>query len=471
MAAAKPAPYDFQIEPSADAQFPAEKGRYHLYVTYSCPFACRALAARNLLGLEDVIGLSVAHPIFQKTKPDDAADEHKGWTFVDPETSPTFTGANGKTYPTTDCIPDTVNGVKFVRDLYEKVDPAPRTFSVPVLWDKKTQTIVSEESAGILRTLDSGFRELVPSNVHLYPEELRAEIDAANDGIVTEVTMGFFKKLFAPSPEDAALAEAKTYEALAKLDAILAKQRYLVGEGVTEADVRLFHTLIRLDVYQLKSDKHLTEYPNIVGYLRELYQIPGLKSTVNWDHLKIGMVNKAPHAAAEGPFVDYDAAHELKRTIVSDDSAGILRTLDSGFRDLVPSDVHLYPEVLQEKIDAANDGIVAEVSMALIKKLVSKSADDVASATAQAFAAVAKLDDILAQQRYLVGDSVTEADVRMFHSLIRLDYLRDLYQIPGLKSTVTWDHLKIGVESKKPGAVAEGPFVDYAAAHERNLLA
>ncbi|GMF59870.1 unnamed protein product [Phytophthora fragariaefolia] len=263
MAASKPAPYDFQIVPSAAAKFPAEKGRYHLYVTYSCPFACRALAARNLLGLEDAIGLSVAHPIFQKTKPDDDADEHKGWTFVDPETSSTMTGANGKTYSTAGCIPDTVNHVKFVRDLYEKVDPAPRTFSVPVLWDKKTQTIVSEESAGILRTLDSGFRELVQSNVHLYPEELRAEIDAANNGIVTEVTMSFFKKVFSPSPEEASQAEAKAYEALAKLNAILAEKRFLVGEGVTEADVRLFHTLIRLDVYQQKSEKHLTEYPSI----------------------------------------------------------------------------------------------------------------------------------------------------------------------------------------------------------------
>eukprot|EP00644_Phytophthora_capsici_P015619 jgi/Phyca11/509375/fgenesh2_kg.PHYCAscaffold_44_\ len=313
MASTKPAPYDFQIEPRADAQFPAEKGRYHLYVTYSCPFACRALAARNLLGLQDTIGLSVAHPIFQKTKPDDASDEHKGWVFVDPTTSPTMVGANGKSYPTDDCIPDTVNHVTFVRDLYEKVDPAPRTFSVPVLWDKKTGTIVSEESTGILRTLDSGFRELVPSNVHLYPEELRSEIDAANDGIVTEVSMGFFKKLFAPTPEAATEAEAKAYEALAKLDELLSKKRYLVGKGVTEADVRLFHTLIRLDVYQQKTDKHLTEYHNVEQYLRDLYQIPGLKSTVNWDHLKIGVENKHPDAIAEGPFVDYDAAHDRTR--------------------------------------------------------------------------------------------------------------------------------------------------------------
>ncbi|RLN58936.1 hypothetical protein BBJ29_000159 [Phytophthora kernoviae] len=313
-------PYNFSIEPNADAKFPTEKGRYHLYVTYSCPFACRALAARNLKGLEDVIGLSVAHPIFQKTKPNDDADTHKGWVFVDPATTPTIVGANGKEYTTKDCIADSVNHVTFVRDLYEKVDPAPRTFSVPVLWDKKTNTIVSEESAGILRTLDSGFRDLVPSNVHLYPEELRAEIDAANDGIVTEITMGFYKNMFAKSPENAETELNNAYVGVAKLDELLSKQRYLVGKGVTEADVRMFHTLIRLDAYQMKADKqHLNEFPNVVGrvfgfvllyYVRDLYHIPGLKRSVRWDHLKIGVENKTFDAVTEDPFMGYDAAHE-----------------------------------------------------------------------------------------------------------------------------------------------------------------
>ncbi|KAG7394835.1 hypothetical protein PHYBOEH_004627 [Phytophthora boehmeriae] len=309
--AAKPTPYDFSIEPNADAQFPAEKGRYHLYVTYSCPFACRALAARNLKGLEDVIDISVAHPMFQKTKPNDDADTHTGWAFVDPATTSTMVGANGKEYPTTDCIPDTVNGFNFVRDLYEKVDPAPRTFSVPVLWDKKTNTIVSEESAGILRTLDSGFRDLVPSNVHLYPEELRKEIDAANGGIVAEISNAFYTKLYAKTPEDLETTLNNAFAGVAKLDQLLSKQRYLVGQGVTEADVRMFHTLIRLDAWQGKAEKrHLTEYPNVVGYVRDLYQIPALQRSVNWDHVKLGGVNKIPDLVVEGPFVDYDAAHE-----------------------------------------------------------------------------------------------------------------------------------------------------------------
>ncbi|KAE8957699.1 hypothetical protein PR003_g32356 [Phytophthora rubi] len=123
--------------------------------------------------------------------------------------------------------------------------------------------------------------------------------------------MGFFKKLFARTPEDAAASEAKAFEGLAKLDELLIKQRYLVGSSVTEADVRLFQTLIRLDVFQKKAnEKQLTDFANVVGYLRDLYQIPGLKSSVNWNHLKISAENTQPDIAVEGPFVDYDAAHE-----------------------------------------------------------------------------------------------------------------------------------------------------------------
>ncbi|CAI5738966.1 unnamed protein product [Peronospora destructor] len=309
---ATPSKYDFKIEPQADAQFSAEKGRYHLYVAYSCPYACRALAARNLLGLEDVISLSVVHPVFQKTKPNDANDDHTGWAFVDPSTSSTMTAFSGKTYPTDDCIPDTVNHVKFVRDLYEMVDPAPRIFSVPVLWDKKKSTIVSEESLSIMRTLNSSFRDLVPSRVNLYPEELHAEIDAANSGIVAEVTMGLHQKLFNLARDGAADAEAqeKILTALHKLERLLGKQRYLVSKRITEADVCLFHTLIRLDVYQSKDGKKIFEdFPNVVTYLRDVYQ-SGLMSTVLWSHIKIGLESKLAGVIADGPFVDYEAAHE-----------------------------------------------------------------------------------------------------------------------------------------------------------------
>ncbi|KAG1695872.1 hypothetical protein DVH05_019226 [Phytophthora capsici] len=306
----KPAPYDFQVEPNVDAQFPAEKGRYHLYITLACPFACRALAARNLKGLEDVVGLSVALPVPHKTKPNDPTDTHMGWVFVDPETTPTVVDIAGKSYSTEGCIPDTVNHTTSVRELYEKVDPAPRTFSVPVLWDTKKQTIVSEQSAGILRTLDSGFRDLVQSEVQLYPEELKSEIDAANDSVVADITTGLLRKLTAKTTEEAQEAANFAFAAVEKLEKLLANTRYVVGETITEADVRVFHSLIRFDVSQQKKDeKHLTDYANVVGYLRDLYQ-SGLESSVNWNHVKLGVESKGPVVIAEGPFIDYSAAHK-----------------------------------------------------------------------------------------------------------------------------------------------------------------
>jgi putative glutathione S-transferase len=311
MAAAAPAPYRSYIQPEADAEFPAETGRYHLYVTYSCPFACRALAARNLKGLQDVIGLSVASPIYQKTKPDDPEDSHLGWTFVDPEKEATITAVNGKVYSTAGTIPDTVNHVKFVRDLYELVDKTPRAFTVPVLWDKKKQTIVSNESADILRTLNTGFRDLVPSNVDLVPTALEAELNAVNDGVVAEVGAGIFGRLFARDESGKKAAEDRGRVALEKLNDILATKRYLVGDAITEADVRMFHTLIRLDVFLTKeSHESLTKHANIVAYLRDLYQTPALKASVNWDHLKVSLRNHLPDSPdAQGPFVDYEAPH------------------------------------------------------------------------------------------------------------------------------------------------------------------
>ncbi|KAF1327286.1 Glutathione s-transferase, partial [Globisporangium splendens] len=305
------APYRHYIQPEADAEFPAEAGRYHLYITYSCPFACRALAARNLKGLQDVVGLSVAHPIFQKTKPNDDSDDHKGWTFVDPAKQPTITGLNGKEYSTEGCIPDTVLNTTYVRDIYELVSKEPRRYTVPLLWDKKKQTIVSNESADILRTLNTGFRDLVPSNVDLLPEALVKQIEELNDGVVNDIAGGLFKIVLAKDEETRA-AELNTYLSnVQRAEDILAKSRFLAGNSITEADVRLFHALIRFDVNQHASDKtNLTQYPNVVNYLRDLYQTPGLKSSVNWEHLKIMLVNFIPNAAGSDPSVDYEAAHD-----------------------------------------------------------------------------------------------------------------------------------------------------------------
>uniref|UniRef100_K3X532 GST C-terminal domain-containing protein n=1 Tax=Globisporangium ultimum (strain ATCC 200006 / CBS 805.95 / DAOM BR144) TaxID=431595 RepID=K3X532_GLOUD len=302
-------PYRHYIQPEADADFPAEAGRYHLYVTYSCPFACRALAARNLKGLQDVIGLSVAHPIFQKTKPDDASDDHLGWTFVDPAKQSTIKDVNGKEYSTEGCIPDTVLNTTYVRDIYELVSKEPRRYTVPLLWDKKKQTIVSNESADILRTLNTGFRDLVSSNVDLLPEALVKQIEELNDGVVNDIAGSLFKIVLAKD-EETRLAELNAYFSnVQRIEEILLKSRFLVGNSITEADVRLFHALIRFDVSQRASDKsNLTQYPNVVNYLRELYQTPALKSTVNWEHLKVMLVNFS-FGVGTDPSVDYEAAH------------------------------------------------------------------------------------------------------------------------------------------------------------------
>jgi putative glutathione S-transferase len=265
-----PAPYRSYIQPEAEAEFPAAKNRYHLYVSYACPFASRALVARNLKGLEDVISISVAHPIFQKTKPGDESDSHRGWAFIDPDTTATITGLHGRTYATAGCIPDTVNHTKFVRDLYELVDPTPRKFSVPVLWDKVKRTIVSNESADILRTLNTGFRELVPESnaINLLPVEIEQEVEAANNGIVVEVSQSYFKVAFAHTAEETANEMKNVFPALARLDDLLAKSRYVVaGAGITEADVRLFHLLIRIDCVQrppTEDSPTLSQFTNVV---------------------------------------------------------------------------------------------------------------------------------------------------------------------------------------------------------------
>jgi putative glutathione S-transferase len=263
-AAEMPPVYRSYIQPDADAEFPAEAGRYHLYVAYSCPFASRALASRNLSNLEDIVGLSVVHPIFQKTRPDDPSDAHLGWAFVDPAKTPMVTSVDGSVYKTDGCTPDTVNQTQFTRDLYELVDKTPRAFSVPILWDSKTRTIVSSESADILRTLNTGFRSLAPTNFDLYPTEHEQEVETANNGIVAEITSAYFKSAFATDPEVASAEWKNAFVGIAKLEALLASSRYVVqGLGVTETDIRLFFTLIRVDVTD--SEPSLAAFRNVVG--------------------------------------------------------------------------------------------------------------------------------------------------------------------------------------------------------------
>jgi len=246
--------------------FPDEPGRYHLYISLACPWAHRTLIFRKLKGLEDVIGVSIVDPYM---------GEH-GWTFSD--------GPG--------CIPDTVNGARYLYEVYQKADPEyTGRATTPTLWDRERETIVSNESAEIIRMLNTAFDELAeyPERDY-YPEALRADIDAINEPIYHEVNNGVYKAGFATAQDAYEEACRTLFDRLDALEERLGGRRYLVGRQITEADWRLFTTLVRFDaVYHghFKCNiRRIDDYPNLSGYLRELYQVPGVAETVDFNHIK-----------------------------------------------------------------------------------------------------------------------------------------------------------------------------------------
>lgn len=224
-------------------------------------------------GLDAAVGLSVVHPVFQRTRPGDDSDLHAGWAFVDPTATPTLAGPSGiGSYSSRGATPDTVNNATFVRDLYELCSREPTRYSVPVLWDKKQHTIISNDSADIVRMLNAEFTDVVRSPFDLYPAEHRVAIDELNEWIHSAISSGVYKCGFATT--QAAYDEAVTtlFAGLERVEEILATQRYLVGDVFTEADLRLFTTLVRFDeVYYVhfKTNKKLIQqYPNL-SHVRE----------------------------------------------------------------------------------------------------------------------------------------------------------------------------------------------------------
>ncbi|TMW58126.1 hypothetical protein Poli38472_011714 [Pythium oligandrum] len=279
------------IENTPNAEFLPEKGRYHLYVSLACPFACRVLAAINLKGLQDYVDVTVTHPVMQRTRPNDPNDKHTGWVFVDPQVTPFLAGPTGKgQYSSEGCSPDPIHNATYVRDLYERVTKEPVRYSVPLLWDKKNDTIVSTESADMMRMFNTAFEGVHPTNIDLYPEFARKAIDEVNEWVGDAIIVGVYKAGFAPTQEAYACAAEKLYTALDRLEEILSVQRYLVGNFITEADLRLFVALIRFDVayaplYKLNK-KLIRDYHNIFNYVCDIYQLPGIKETVNFGHIK-----------------------------------------------------------------------------------------------------------------------------------------------------------------------------------------
>ena len=248
--------------PSGDGGFAAESGRYHLMVSFACPWAHRTLIFRKLKGLEDKISLSAVQPLMLEN----------GWTFAKPE-------------------PET--GAEAAWQVYVKADPDyTGRATVPILWDRKTQTIVSNESAEIIRMFNSAFDDLpgVDSGLDFFPEDLRSEIEEVNARVYDEVNNGVYKAGFATTQEAYEEAVTTLFTALDWLEERLSRQRYLVGGRLTEADWRLFTTLLRFDpvyVGHFKCNiRRIADYPALSGYLRELYQHPGVADTCDFATIK-----------------------------------------------------------------------------------------------------------------------------------------------------------------------------------------
>jgi len=279
--------------PSGDAGYKAEAGRYHLYVSFACPWAHRTLIIRKLKGLEEIIPISVVHWHMGE----------EGWTFED--------GPG--------VIPDSINGAAKLHQTYTKAKPDyTGRVTVPVLWDKRRGTIVSNESAEIIRMFNGAFDSLTGSTVDFYPKPLRGEIDAVNETVYDNVNNGVYKAGFATAQDAYEEAFDALFATLDDLERRLARQRYLVGSRLTEADWRLFTTLVRFDaVYHghFKCNlRRLADYPNLWNYTRELYQLPGVAETVNLHHIKHHYYESHPAVnpsgiVPKGPAIDFSEPH------------------------------------------------------------------------------------------------------------------------------------------------------------------
>jgi glutathionyl-hydroquinone reductase len=277
------------------SEFPAESGRYHLYVCLACPWSHRAVIGRRLKGLEEAISISYADPY----------RDERGWAF----------SGGG--------FEDQINGFSFLKEAYTATDPGfDGRVTVPVLWDNRTGQIVSNESGDILRMLNGAFQAWAKEGVDLYPQALRAEIDALNQHIYDDVNNGVYKAGFARSQTAYEAAYERLFATLDELEQRLATSRFLVGDTPTEADWRLFPTLVRFDAVYYGhfkcNQRRLVDYPNLWAYTRDLYQQPGIAETV-----AMGQIKRHYYTTHEflnpgriipvGPQIDFLAPHERGR--------------------------------------------------------------------------------------------------------------------------------------------------------------
>ncbi len=251
---------------SGEGGFKAEPDRYHLYVSYACPWAHRCLIYRAIKGLENIISVSVVHPLMPETS----------WVFAD------YPAATG----------DTLNGCKTLLELYQIADADfDGVVTVPVLWDKERRTVVNNESSEIIRMFNSVFNEWGRADLDFYPRQLRDKIDTINKTIYDGINNGVYRAGFAKSQVAYEQAYDNLFTQLEALEQRLSQQAYLLGDNITEADWRLLPTLLRFDAVYIGhfkcNKKRIVDYPHLWAYTRELYQYPGVAQTVNMDHIKL----------------------------------------------------------------------------------------------------------------------------------------------------------------------------------------
>jgi putative glutathione S-transferase len=288
---------DGSAGPSGKDGFPAEAGRYHLYIALACPWAHRTLIFRKLKKLDHLISVSNAEPLYGNT----------GWEFGT---------ARGGTL-------DAVNGKATLAEIYLLADPHyTGRVSVPVLWDKKRRTIVNNESSEIIRMLNSAFDAFTDMHTDYYPAGLRAEIDSINEIVYPNVNNGVYRAGFSTSQEAYEEAARAIFATFDHLEERLSRQRYLVGRQITEADWRLFTTLIRFDTVYYSHFKcnlrRVADYQNLWNYLRDLYQVPGIAETVSIDHIKRHYYGSQRQVNPTGivpigPLIDFTALHDRGR--------------------------------------------------------------------------------------------------------------------------------------------------------------
>ncbi|MFC6381323.1 glutathione S-transferase family protein [Psychrobacter glacincola] len=285
---------DGSAGPTGESGFKAEANRYHLYVSLACPWANRTTIFRKLKGLEDMISISVVHPFMGG----------KGWTFAEEQ----------------GVIADPLINASYLYEVYTaaKSDYTGRV-TVPILWDKKTNSIVSNESSEIIRMFNSAFDEVGAVAGDFLPADSLVEIDEINAFVYDAINNGVYKAGFASTQAAYTEAVVALFAALDMIEARLADQRYLIGSTITEADWRLFTTLVRFDAVYVGHFKcnirRIIDYPNLWGYLRDLYQVPGVRDTINMDHIKAHYYTS--HATINptaivpvGPVIDFDEPHE-----------------------------------------------------------------------------------------------------------------------------------------------------------------